>query len=491
MSLLNYFKRRARERPTAAGLSAEQLPTSEDTGLNQPTVDAINSALFTLPTKRKRTVYTPVQRALIGKYANEHGVPKAVKQLSMDFPNLCTKTVIRMQCDYNEEAEKKGGEITVVPGKKRGRPPFLPEALQASLEKWVLKLREAGGVVNKHVVTAALFGIIESNPQYSDYVHFVPTRGWLNHLYSRLNLSRRRATTSRPPISVAAYNESVLRFHHKISSTVRMFNIPDSLVITIDQTPSRYMEVTKMTMASKNSKRVAIANSSDKRAITITLGISLSGDMLPYQLIYSGKTTRCLPDRSLFPDAFLLSYNPNHWSNETETRNLLNKVIDPYAQKIKSEQGLQADQKTLLIWDDFKAHNAPSVIALSDHLNIVRVDIPKNFTHLVAPLDLTVNKKLKEFEQAMFSDYYSAALKKSIIQNPDMDVADIRVDTKLSTLKPIHATSLRKSYEYFKTDPGKTNILNGWRASGITKAVNDARDNSWSSLLDPFANLQI
>ena len=107
MSLLNYFKRRARERPTAAGLSAEQLPTSEDTGLNQPTVDAINSALFTLPTKRKRTVYTPVQRALIGKYANEHGVPKAVKQLSMDFPNLCTKTVIRMQCDYNEEAEKK------------------------------------------------------------------------------------------------------------------------------------------------------------------------------------------------------------------------------------------------------------------------------------------------------------------------------------------------------------------------------------------------
>ena len=208
---LNYFKRSAATRPTAALVSTEQLPTSAATGLNQPTVDAINSALLTMP-RKNRTQYTPSQRALIGKFSSQHGATKAVKKFGKDFPKLCNKTVLRMERAYNEEAGNQGGDVTEVCDKKRGRPSSLPEALQADLKCWMLlKLREAGGVVNKHVVSAALFGIVESNPRYAGYVHFTPTRGWLNHLYSMLNLARRRATIARPPISLTAYNETVVR----------------------------------------------------------------------------------------------------------------------------------------------------------------------------------------------------------------------------------------------------------------------------------------
>ena len=64
-------------------------------------------------------------------------------------------------------------------------------------------------------------------------------------------------------------------------------------------------------------------------------------------------------------------------------------------------------------------------------------------------LDLTVNKTLKSFEQEEFSTYYSTSLAEILSAHPNMS---IEVDTKLSTLKPLHAKSLAKSYDYFKTD---------------------------------------
>ena len=64
----------------------------------------------------------------------------------------------------------------------------------------------------------------------------------------------------------------------------------------------------------------------------------------------------------------------------------------------------------------------------------------------------------------------------------------MKVDTKLSALKPLHASSLKKSYDFFKTEEGfKKIILSGWRGAGICKAVQDCRDTSWVSLLDPFS----
>ena len=53
----------------------------------------------------------------------------------------------------------------------------------------------------------------------------------------------------------------------------------------------------------------------DKWQITATLAETLSGEILPFQLIYKGKTKRSVPS-SKFPAGFLLSANPRHWSHE-------------------------------------------------------------------------------------------------------------------------------------------------------------------------------
>ena len=49
--------------------------------------------------------------------------------------------------------------------------------------------------------------------------------------------------------------------------------------------------------------------------ITLVLAETLSGDMLPFQMKYTTKTSHSLPTAE-FPEGFLLGFNKSHWSNE-------------------------------------------------------------------------------------------------------------------------------------------------------------------------------
>ena len=128
-------------------------------------------------------------------------------------------------------------------------------------------------------------------------------------------------------------------FLHDIVETVVKYSIPDELIFNIDQTPSKYVPTSKVTMARRGSKQVSLAGFNDKRTITATYAQTLAGDILPFQLIYKGKTKRFLP-KTTFPKGFVLSANKNHWSNETETIRLLNRIIHLYAQRKKADLDL-------------------------------------------------------------------------------------------------------------------------------------------------------
>ena len=77
------------------------------------------------------------------------------------------------------------------------------------------------------------------------------------------------------------------------------------------------------------------------------------------------------------------------------------------------------------------------------------------------------------------------SIAKALEDDPSRDVSTIKVDLKLSTLKPLHVKSTREVYEYLKSDKGRSLIKSGFRAAGITKAVQDAREGIIVPL-DPF-----
>ena len=64
--------------------------------------------------------------------------------------------------------------------------------------------------------------------------------------------------------------------------------------------------------------------------------------------------------------------------------------------------------------------------------------------------------------------------KKSIFFFKENNGLKIKVDLKLSTIKPIHAKLMNEIYQHFK-QAGRQTILNGWESAGVVGAVDDAR----------------
>ena len=70
----------------------------------------------------------------------------------------------------------------------------------------------------------------------------------------------------------------------------------------------------------------------------------MSGDFLPVQLVYQGKTPKCLPSIE-FPKQWHLTYTPNHWCNEETMIQYIKRIFIPYVQN-KKELGLPSTHPT-------------------------------------------------------------------------------------------------------------------------------------------------
>ena len=232
---------------------------------------------------------------------------------------------------------------------KRGRPLLLPPELDTKLRIFITNVRTACGTVNKHVIYGIIMGLIKADlSRYGGYLDFVVTKDRLGSLYKRMNMSRRMITTSRPVVTRSLWEEVRTQFLYDIVSAVMKYEIPVEIIRNIGQTPSKCVPTENVTIAETGTKHVPRKGGSNKRGIMVTLPQTLDGEILPFQLIYKGKTIRSLPAVE-FPAGFCLSSNPKHWSNEEETIRILVEVIEPYLCKVKEELDLPIEQKSLIL----------------------------------------------------------------------------------------------------------------------------------------------
>lgn len=197
----------------------------------------------------------------------------------------------------------------------------------------------------------------------------------------------------------------------------------------------------------KPIQNVAKKGGTDKRGMTLTLAETLDGSVLPFQLIYQGKTARSLPATN-FQEGFCLSYDEKHWSNEKETLPLIN-YVHPYIQRAKAKLSLDENDTTVLIWDAFKAQLLQLVEERLKQLHIISIMVPKNMTHLLQPLDLSTNGAVKNMEKRTFCEYFTSRIMDEMLRNPWRDVTTIEIELKLSTLKPRHGKLMKKSTNGF------------------------------------------
>ena len=121
-----------------------------------------------------------------------------------------------------------------------------------------------------------------------------------------MNWTKREGTTGKIEPSKQFLLEEELTLQKNVSGVTFEHYIPKELIINLDQTPLPYVSPGKHTFDVKGVKTVPIKGIDDKRQITATFAISMSGEFLPIQVIYEGKTKICLP-KYTFP-AILMSH---------------------------------------------------------------------------------------------------------------------------------------------------------------------------------------
>ena len=184
--------------------------------------------------------------------------------------------------------------VTAIMTRPRGRPPILLE-LDGKLLQYLKALRSKGGVINIHVVRAITKALIESNPSMSQLATFDMPHSWVQSIYRHIGFTRRMGTTTRPPVPQGLYSECRREYLRDVHDKVKEHGIPLEQVLNADQTPSSYVFVGRSTMAARGAKSVPIKGLTDKRNITLTFVVSFSGEFLPMQIIYGGKTTASQP----------------------------------------------------------------------------------------------------------------------------------------------------------------------------------------------------
>ena len=318
MSLLRFFKPVDRL-PDPRGQLSSSLPSVAIAEANKEVLKATKKG----NEKRGAYKYSAEVRAEIGKYAIHHGVAATSRHFSRRLAKTVSETTVRsIKAVYLEgvrrkrpvELDEEEEEIIALPLKKRGRPLLLGEKLDMLVQTYLRKVREGGGAVSARIVIAAARGIVLKCDrsilvEFGGYVQL--NKQWANSLLRRMKFVQRKATTAKSKETEKDFAQLKTTFLTDVLSAVVMEEIPPELILNWDQTGIKIVPCSTWTMNQQGASRVEMVGTNDKRQITAVFCGTLTGDFLPVQVVYKGKTTRCHPHFD-FPSGWHIGHSPKH-----------------------------------------------------------------------------------------------------------------------------------------------------------------------------------
>ena len=372
MALLKYFKVSKRSDntylPDVNGPLAKEMPSSAIAAANSSIARAMEIREQKQDTGKPRgeyRVYSGKEKAEIAKRAAVYGISATIRHYAKIDPKrvLPSSSVFDWKKQYQQEVQKRKREgeedfeITALPCKKRGRTLLLGNVLDGRVQSFIRDMRCHGAVINTAVVMGCAEGIVshhDSNLLAGNGGHITISKDWAKSLLHRMGYVKRRESTS-AKVPPKDFDTLKAQFVYDADVLVDYGNIPDALVINWDHTGIKYIPVGSWTMEKEGQKRVQITGIDDKRQITAVFAATKTGSFLPIQVIYKGKTKRCLPSVD-FPEDWLISFTENHWANETTTKDYIYKILLPYVEQKREELKLPGDHPALVVFDHFKGH---------------------------------------------------------------------------------------------------------------------------------------
>ncbi|KAK7676989.1 hypothetical protein QCA50_020018 [Cerrena zonata] len=248
-----------------------------------------------------------------------------------------------------------------------------------------------------------------------------------------LQWSFRRVTKAAQKVPIDATQCCQASIYRQALS-IRNHCIPAELRVNIDQTQVVISGGSGYTYETIGSKQVSATGHEEKRAFTVLVGVSASGEVLPFQTIWHGKTSKVLPTKDApyrkeadeIGMVWEASQTDTYWSTFATMCSYLDECI------------LQLDT-----WSVHRGKPFVNWITAS-HPFIIRDYVPGGCTGIFQPCDVGIQKLFKAaIRQAQHED----VVKETIEQlEKGIHPSQVRLDTRLGVLRERSVGWLVRAY---------------------------------------------
>ena len=234
------------------------------------------------------------------------------------------------------------------------------------------------------------------------------------------------------------------RFFLRNAVTIRNEDIiHPCFIVNSDQTQVLYSSGGRLTWAPTNSKQVPVVGMDDKRAFTLMVGVSLNGEVLPFQAIYQGvDVKKSLPQLTAqaYDEAMRLRFRlelsktKTYWSTMGTMKSYVIFILAPFFDHWRTFHN-RPTQKCIWNIDVWSVHRSIEFRTWmkSQYAWIIIIFIPGGCTPLLQACDVGIQKILKiAIKKSSHADVVEETLSKL---KDGMSPASVQVQKKLGILR--------------------------------------------------------
>ena len=150
-------------------------------------------------------------------------------------------------------------------------------------------------------------------------------------------------------------------------------------------------------------------------------------------------------------------------------------IVVPFLSQNRETLKLAKTHPAVAIFDCFKGQTTLGILTLLERHNIIPIHIPANCTDKLQPLDVLINKPLKDKMKRRFQTWYAAEVKKQL--NDNIPIEQVKVEMPASIIKNESANWMMSAWQALQKRPEVA--INGFRKAGILNAVNSVTNYSF------------
>jgi hypothetical protein len=198
----------------------------------------------------------------------------------------------------------------------------------------------------------------------------------------------------------------------RVATLCSMHSILDCLVVNFNQTRVHLKPFSERTYEVKGAKQVLSLGKEDKRQFTVLGSVAADGVLLPFQVVFQGKTRQVLPKNAAtviaVSEGWHFTHSANHWSTQETMRSFVQKVLHPYFEEKCFDLGLNPlMQRMIWLINCWSVHISAKFrrFMTENFPHIFLLFVPANCTSKLQVMDVVFQRPFKHVIHQLYNQF--------------------------------------------------------------------------------------